>query len=492
MPLLQTESYGKQYDGEKAVISLTSWKARINTLPKTLFSLVSNCKGYHIVLVLSSDEFPTKEKELPPEVNIFVSNKLIELLWIDKNYKSFKKWVVAMDKYRTVPIITADDDCIYTVNFAETLYKQWNKRTSVVISRVSTRMADYWLGSGAATLYPPYAFGDLPVRSLEYILKTKCYEDDAYVSAILKLKSMWIERCDFNETDILFHDEYYPMSAHGYQSKHNADTFYNLLINKIVPTTTPTNEKTNEKCENQQDYIHSSISPNKINNRYRCSGKLYNGENAIISLTTWKARIYTVAKTLFSLIKHCPNYHIVLVLSTEEFPQLERELPKILTAFVNKKLIEILWVKKNYKSFKKILFTMNKYPTLPIISADDDCIYTYNYADALYNKWLQNKKSICTYKLFKYYKLRFQHGPAAIYPPNCFGDSGIQNLNDNILKTYHDDVYYGILALKRKISIVEVNKDVPYIFHDCIKAMSTTITRPIEEAIRVCMANIKE
>lgn len=472
--LSQTESYGKLYNGEKAVISLTSWKARINTVPKTLFSLIRHCKDYHIVLVLSIDEFPSMDKDLPETLNAFVKHKLIELMWVNKNYKSFKKWIFAMNKYRAVPIITADDDCIYNVNFAERLYKQWNSRKNVLISRVATWMNGYWLGSGAATLYPPCAFGDLPFNTLDEIISTQCYEDDAYVSALLKLQGMTIERCDFNATEIIFHDECCPMSAHGYRSRENAERFYLLLKKKLHEV------KTSDK------------KIDKINDIYKCSGKPYNGEKAVISLTTWKARINTVPKTLFSLIKHCPQFHIVLALSTEEFPRFEQDLPERLMAFVNKKMIELLWVKKNYKAFKKILFTMNKYPTVPIISADDDCIYTCNYAEELYKKWMHNKKSICTYKLFKYYKLTFQHGPAALYPPNCFGDSGIRNLCNNILKTHHDDVYYGILALKKKIRIVEVRRDVPYIFHDCIKAMSTTITRPIEESIRTCMANIKE
>ena len=117
-----------------------------------------------------------------------------------------------------------------------------------------------------------------------------------------------------------------------------------------------------------------------MNEVYKSSGKTYNGEKAIISLTSWKARINTVSKTLFSLIQQCPEFHIVLVLSEEEFPQKEAELPENLMMFVENNLIELRWVYKNYKSFKKIFFTMNKYRNVPVISADDDCIYTCNYA----------------------------------------------------------------------------------------------------------------
>ena len=122
-------------------------------------------------------------------------------------------------------------------------------------------------------------------------------------------------------------------------------------------------------------------------NPYPSFGKKYNEEKAIISLTSWEKRINTVSKTLFSLIKQCPGFHIVLVLSEEEFPKMMDELPDNLKLFVDNELIEVLWVYKNYKSLKKVLFTMDKYRTVPIISADDDLEYICNYADELYKLW---------------------------------------------------------------------------------------------------------
>ena len=82
---------GKKYNGEKAIISLTSWRARINTVDKTIYSLIKQCPGFHIVLVLSEEEFPKREEELPERLMLFVENEQIELLWVYKNYKSFKK-----------------------------------------------------------------------------------------------------------------------------------------------------------------------------------------------------------------------------------------------------------------------------------------------------------------------------------------------------------------------------------------------------------------
>ena len=125
--------------------------------------------------------------------------------------------------------------------------------------------------------------------------------------------------------------------------------------------------------------------------------KAYSSEKAIISLTSWKARINTVGLTLFSLYKQCPGFHIVLVLSEDEFPQKEAELPDTIMAFVEQDLIEILWVKRNYKAYKKVIFTIEKYKGIPVISADDDCLYTCNYAEKLYKRWVQTRASVIRY-----------------------------------------------------------------------------------------------
>lgn len=209
---------------------------------------------------------------------------------------------------------------------------------------------------------------------------------------------------------------------------------------------------------------------------YESMGKEYAAEKACISLTSWKARINTVAKTLYSLIKMCPGFHIVLVLSKDEFPLMEKELPDNLMLFVENKLIELFWIRPNLKSFKKVLFTMDKYRDVPVISADDDCIYTCNYAQMLYDAWLKNKDCIITKDGYRYKQFFFQRGPATLYRPYCYMNKGITCLTEDILNTFHDDVYYGILANRLGIKIIEIDKKCCYIFHDAIKPLSETLT----------------
>ena len=194
---------------------------------------------------------------------------------------------------------------------------------------------------------------------------------------------------------------------------------------------------------------------------YPSFGKKYNGEKAIISLTSWKARINTVSKTLFSLLQQCPGFHIVLVLSEEEFLKMMNELPENLKLFVDNELIEVLWVYKNYKSFKKVLFTMDKYRDVPVISADDDCIYTCNYAQMLYDKWKDNKKSFVTIKSDRpfYKKITCNGiGAASLHPPKIY-ENFLPLLNfKELTNISHDDIFYMIIRNKLKTPQQIVNK----------------------------------
>ena len=198
--------------------------------------------------------------------------------------------------------------------------------------------------------------------------------------------------------------------------------------------------------------INEHIEYDRDVNPYPSSGKKYNGEKAIISLTSWKARINTLSKTLFSLIKQCPGFHIVLVLSEEEFPQKEKELPENLLAFIENEIVELLWVYNNYKSFKKWWFTADKYRDVPIISADDGCIYIRNYAEELYQHWLNHSTDIISEVKFENYGIYYGGGGCGIlYPPNVFPDY-IKFLSNAVINSLHDDGFTGCYAKYKNIN----------------------------------------
>ena len=125
-------------------------------------------------------------------------------------------------------------------------------------------------------------------------------------------------------------------------------------------------------------------------------GTLPSGCKAVIALTSWKKRINTVGLTIYNLFETCgPDYHIVLTLAEEEFPKKEQELPRDLVLMNKAGVFEILWVKMNSRSLKKWCFCGMKYPFLPVITADDDCLYRTNFASILYDSYINVFNESC-------------------------------------------------------------------------------------------------
>lgn len=190
--------------------------------------------------------------------------------------------------------------------------------------------------------------------------------------------------------------------------------------------------------------------------------KQYQGEKAIISLTSWKARIKTVGLTIYSLLTQCPGFHIVLCLSKAEFPFGQSELPYDLNLLSETNQIEILWVHANTGPFKKVMYTMYKYPSTPIISCDDGQIYTCNMAEILYYHYIKNYKSaplIVSWTHLQHSGI--DHGVGCrglLYSPYCFNIYGLKYMTDKIVKTKHDDAYIGVLAKKLHIKWVFIGK----------------------------------
>lgn len=214
------------------------------------------------------------------------------------------------------------------------------------------------------------------------------------------------------------------------------------------------------------------------------SGKSYNGEKAIISLTTWKARINTVGITIFTLYRNCPGFHIVLVLSEEEFPKKETELPTDLRLMASQQIYEILWVHKNIRSFKKILYTMDKYRDFPFVSADDDCLYYRNYAEFLYKSWLKHKDAVHTLGLGangnrRENMLPWPTGSKSLYPPYCFEDYWKPYIEAIAKVTNDDDTFYSYMINNVfHIKIISPHPGLQvYLFHDEVNPLHDDIKR---------------
>ena len=187
-------------------------------------------------------------------------------------------------------------------------------------------------------------------------------------------------------------------------------------------------------------------------------------EKGIISLTSWKARINTVHITIKNIFEKCPGWKVVLVLSEDEFPQKENELPESVTSLP----IEILWVKRNYKAFKKVAFTLRKYPNIPICTSDDDAIYHTDYATELCEKWIELGKPKCCINYVDRPEITFL-GPCMFYYGVNFP---VENLTDYEIEHSNDDPWMYNYAKKHGIPIYTLGyKHAPYSLHDDIEPL---------------------
>lgn len=114
--------------------------------------------------------------------------------------------------------------------------------------------------------------------------------------------------------------------------------------------------------------------------------------------------------TIKSLLKQTikPN-KIILWLAKTEFIKKEKNLPLNLLLLI-KKGLDIKFIKKNIKSYKKLIPSLKKYPNNLIITVDDDIIYRKDTIEKLYKNYIKFPKDIIAHRItkFKYKSGKFQ------------------------------------------------------------------------------------
>lgn len=96
----------------KIVVSLTSFPARIDQLWIVIESLFQqDIELYRVVLTLAEPQFP--DRKIPSSLERQVERGL-ELVWIDKDIRSYKKLIPVISMYPDHHIITVDDDVVYS------------------------------------------------------------------------------------------------------------------------------------------------------------------------------------------------------------------------------------------------------------------------------------------------------------------------------------------------------------------------------------------
>ena len=136
------------------------------------------------------------------------------------------------------------------------------------------------------------------------------------------------------------------------------------------------------------------------------------------------------------------------MLSTDEFPKKEAELPANIVKMAEKvDRFSLLWTKKNTKALKKLDPTMAAYPELPVITTDDDIIVKDDFVESFMNAHTSHPKDIVYAKIYS-----FPGDPlikigcmARLFPPNSLHTLP-QTLFDTILMSAEDDLWNGLRA----------------------------------------------
>ena len=202
---INTESY--EIRKPRIIVSLTSFPARINYVSKVIQRmLIQTVKPDEIILWLSIEQFPQKEKELP--VSLLELKKYgVKIEWCEGDMKAYKKFLPAFKQYPDDLVIILDDDLIYHTDIVERLYRAHLQFPNAIIAsrcheigmdeqgKISPYSTwkkecendtykpkyDWFLTGGAGTLFPPHIFGT-EMHEEEVIRELCPWADDIWLN----------------------------------------------------------------------------------------------------------------------------------------------------------------------------------------------------------------------------------------------------------------------------------------------------------------------
>lgn len=344
------------------IVSLTSFDKRINTtLPQAIKGL-NNCLYFRpskIVVYIAIEEKNKIDHKL------FKNFDNVEFRFI-KNYNSHKKFYALteqefMDKF----VIIFDDDLVPKSWFYTKLFEKYQEHQSesnfIVVNRAqkfcnkkykerkflvngdsdSGRMV---FGSGSGILIPPYTFRfDESVIEESFNLTPFC--DEQYYSLYCITKGI--------KTYCTLKPQ--PFTVLELPKENNFSLWANH--NKF------------EKDEVFQKMIkHFDISPTA---------------DVFVSFTSWPKRIRYAVNVVKNMKKQTYKpKKIILTLSSDEFPNMEKDLPKELLAELDETFL-IKWTDKNYYTMKKLFPLFWVHPEHWVLLVDDDIPYPNNFIETM-------------------------------------------------------------------------------------------------------------
>ena len=235
---------------------------------------------------------------------------------------------------------------------------------------------------------------------------------------------------------------------------------------------------------------------------FKSCGITGDDKDLIVSLTSFPQRMYELHYTLYSLLtQNIKPGKIILWLAEEEFPHLEKDIPKKVLNLRNNGL-EIKWCNNIY-SYKKLIPALKNYPDNIIVTADDDIFYENDWLEKLILSHEKDKKSIICHRAHKikltkegviasyknwakkirtsapsYFNFSTDAG-GVLYPPHCLYKD---ILNEKLFMEFApkaDDVWFWAMALLNgtKTSVAQnCTKQLTYINPERERGLTNELT----------------
>ena len=373
---------------EKVIVSLTSYPYRFKQpeMIKCLKSLVNQDTNVPYKIVFNV--FECDIKEMPSELVSFVEKNNIELYHCPLDLRSHKKYYYVMQRYKTVPIITVDDDIVYSKHLVSDLYSSYMKYSKCVSACYLYRMAfdandkiipsfKKWntkydkyepsfrnaFGSGGGTLFPPGCL-DISEKRMP-LIKEYMTDDELLLKKWLNDAGVPVIKCKYEWDD----EDHATISKCG---SYLEAASYATANNSLWRSGNNVNmDKHIKSLLSGYDYkkLDATIKP-----------------DVVVTMTSWKKRIGEVIKTIDSCNKQTrvPD-KIYLNLSVEEFPGKNKDIPEAIVNYEKNHMNFVInWVDgPNTKSFKK-MFPILKYCRYNdiIITVDDDIILPNDFVES--------------------------------------------------------------------------------------------------------------
>ena len=186
-------------------------------------------------------------------------------------------------------------------------------------------------------------------------------------------------------------------------------------------------------------------------------------ENLIVSMTSWSKRIGNVADVVKTILNQTikPN-KIIINLCTEDFPNMEEDLPDDLLKLIEDDgTIELYWFIENYIAWKKHLHALDVATDKDlIISVDDDHLYPEDFIENLYVAYCYYNKEfpITTNKIMLCHNLWTFNGSGTLYRKSDWGNYK-KFMTYNVLHHCINDIFITILFALNKVLLM------PTMFH---------------------------